>query len=76
MTKIFTQHDLIRYIYRETSEKEEKAIKNALLTDSELLAMYNELCDMKGKLESTRMEPSSRTLLNILSYAKAVKAKE
>ena len=43
MIKTFTQTDLIRYLYHETTEKERKEIDNALICDSELRALYNEL---------------------------------
>jgi hypothetical protein len=38
--------------------------------------MYNELCAIRKRLESAVLEPSSRTVLNILSYARGVKARE
>jgi hypothetical protein len=76
MTKTFTEHDLIRYLYREITEKEEKEINNALLCDSELLALYNELSAIKKRLEGAVLEPSSQTVLNILSHARGVKTKE
>jgi hypothetical protein len=63
-------------MYRETTEKEEKAISDALLCDSELLAMYHELCEMKKGLEESHLEPSSTTVLNILSYARGAAAKK
>lgn len=63
-------------MYRETTEKEEKAIGDALLCDSELLAMYNELCEMRKRLEESRLEPSSAAVLNILSYARGAAAKK
>jgi hypothetical protein len=67
---------LIRYLYREITEKEEKEINNALLCDSELLALYNELSAIKKRLEGAVLEPSSQTVLNILSHARGVKTKE
>ena len=36
MTQTFTQDDLIRYIYHETTEKETREIDRALICDSEL----------------------------------------
>ena len=70
MIKTFTQTDLIRYLYRETSEKETREIDNALICDSELRALYNELCSMKASMDEAHIEPSSATVLNILSYSK------
>jgi hypothetical protein len=71
MIKTFTQTDLIRYLYHETTEEESREIDKALLCDSGLQALYNELCSMKKDMDAARLEPSSSTLLNIISYAKA-----
>ena len=76
MTKTFTEHDLIRYLYRETTEKEEKQINNALICDSELLALYNQISALKKNLEGAVLEPSSQTVLSILNYARGVKTKD
>ena len=76
MTKTFTERDLIRYLYHETSEKEEKELNNALLCDSELLALYNEISAVKKMMDEAVLEPSSQTIQNILSYARGVNAKE
>ena len=76
MTKTFTEHDLIRYLYHETSEKEEKELSNALLCDSELLALYNELSAARKMMDEAVLEPSSQTILNILSHARGVNAKD
>ena len=46
MIKTFTQTDLMRYLYQETTEEESREIDRALLCDGELKALYNELCDM------------------------------
>jgi hypothetical protein len=72
MTKIFTQTDLIRYLYRETTEKETKEIDNALICDSELQALYNELYAMKKSMDAAQLEPSSSAVLNILGYAQSL----
>jgi hypothetical protein len=70
MIKIFTQTDLIRYLYHETTEDETREIDNALICDSELQSLYTELCSMKNNMDRAKVEPSSRAVLNILSYAK------
>jgi hypothetical protein len=70
MITTFTQTDLIRYLYQETTEKERKEIDNALICDSELRAIYNELCTVKASMDEAHMQPSSATVLNILSYSK------
>ncbi|MBX2965126.1 MAG: hypothetical protein KF845_03205 [Cyclobacteriaceae bacterium] len=71
MIKTFTQDDLIRFLYHETTEKEEQEINKALLTDSELRAMYTSMCAVKKEMDASHLEPSAQTVLNILSYSKS-----
>lgn len=70
MIKTFTQTDLIRYLYQETTERETKEIDNALICDSELQSYYTELCAMKKNADEAQLEPSSSVVRNILQYAK------
>ena len=70
MIKTFTQTDLIRYLYQETTEKEKREIDNALICDGELRALYNELCSMKASMDEAHIEPSTSAVLNILSYSR------
>jgi hypothetical protein len=72
MIKVFTQNDLIRFLYHETSEQETKEINKALLCDSELQAQYKELNAGKSMLDATQMQPSANTVLNILSYSRGM----
>jgi len=76
MIKTFTKNDLIRYLYHETTEKEETEINKALICDAELLAIYNDLRLMKKEIDNTMLEPSSSTVLNILSYARNIEQKK
>jgi hypothetical protein len=75
MIKTFTQTDLIRYIYRETSEEETKEINKALICDSELQLQFRELSSLTKEIDETRMQPSSATIANILHYAKGMQEK-
>lgn len=69
MTKTFTQDDLIRFLYHETSEEETKEINKALLCDTDLLKQYKELNATHKELNAARLEPSAKTIQNILNYA-------
>jgi hypothetical protein len=71
MIKTFTQNDLIRYLYHETTEKEEQEINKALLSDSELRAMYTSMTAIKKEMDKTQLEPSPATVLSILSYSRS-----
>ena len=73
MIKTFTQTDLIRYLYHETSEQEEREINKALLSDSELLALYTTMVAIKKEIDNAQLEPSPSTVLNILSYSKSTR---
>ncbi|MEZ4946839.1 MAG: hypothetical protein R2804_14980 [Cyclobacteriaceae bacterium] len=75
MTQTFTQDDLIRYIYHETTEKETREIDRALICDSELQKQYKELVTTKKQLDTIRMEPSERTINGILNYARGLQEK-
>ena len=60
MTKTFTQNDLIRYIYDETSNEESSEIQQALLCDGSLQEAYKELSGVTSMLdELLENSPSS-----------------
>ncbi len=66
----------MRYLYQETSEKEAEEIQKALLADTDLKRKYLQLCEGKSEIDQVRLEPSSKSLLAIMSYARnAVKEK-
>lgn len=60
----------MRYLYRETTEKEEQEISKALLADNELRELYQSMSAMKNELDKAQLEPSSSAVLNILSYSR------
>ena len=72
MTKIFTQHDLMRRLYLETSPEETNAIDRALLCDSDLQRQYNELVNLKKELDNAQLQPSDSAVKNILHYAQGL----
>ena len=60
MTKTFTQNDLIRYIYDETSNAESSEIQQALLCDGSLQEEYKKLSGVTSMLdELLETSPSS-----------------
>lgn len=72
MTKTFTHDDLIRYIYRETSDEEDKELEHTLLCDPRLSEALKELKSLFNNLDGILEEPSERLINNILNYSKAV----
>lgn len=72
MIKTFTQIDLIRFLYHETSEEETKEINKALLCESELQEQFKELKDLRKELDALHLEPSPTSVQNIINYAKGL----
>jgi len=75
MIKTFTQMDLIRYLYHETTEEEKKEIDRALVRDSKLKALYNEICAALKDLDKATLQPSASTVFKILNYSKSLQPK-
>ena len=71
MTKTFTQDDLIRYIYRETTTEETIQIRTALTFDESLSKCYHELSKATKLLKRVSFKPSESCLDKILSYSKS-----
>ena len=65
----FTQEDLVRYLYQETSESKRAAIRAALLTNEGLRESFEKLLSAQQNLASASYSPSARSVDNILKYA-------
>jgi hypothetical protein len=76
MTKTFTQNDLIRFIYHETTEEETEEISRMLSFDRELQLHYRELLLTKNDMDKAQLEPSAASVANILSYAHGLEVKQ
>lgn len=71
MIKTFTQDDLVRYIYQETTKEENIEIEQAMLFDEALADDYAELCGVVSSLNGIQKEPSQSTIDSILNYSKS-----
>ena len=71
MTKTFTQDDLIKYIYRETTTEESIQIRTALNFDESLLECCHELSKTAELLKRVSFKPSESCIDKILSYSKS-----
>ena len=69
MIKTFTQNDVIRYYYNETSLSEKREIEVALLKDDSLSDFYFGLIEMESALNKISKEPSQKCIDNILNYS-------
>lgn len=72
MIKTFTQNDLIRFLYHETTEEENGEIKRALQYDPELTLQFEQLQSVTKNLEDVMMEPAVGSIQKILNYSKSI----
>ena len=75
MTKTFTQSDLIRFIYQETTEEEGQEISRGLASDPALNRQYRELLLSTKKLDKAMLEPSKDTVDKIMGHARSQSVK-
>jgi len=60
--------DLIRFLYHETSNKENLLIESALAYDFKLKEEYNSLKEAIDELKSFSLSPSEQSVNRILSH--------
>ncbi len=72
MTKTFTQNDLIRYIYHDTTEEETSDIEKELLFDNKLFEVYKNLAEVTMELDRVEESPSEKVINKILEYSKSL----
>ena len=73
MTKIITQDDVLRYIYKETSNEETVAIEKQLLVNASLVDFYNQTKETIRRINELQLEPSINFLNNIVDYSGSLK---
>jgi hypothetical protein len=71
MTKTFTENDLLRYVYGETSKIENIEIGNALICDEQLQESYNHLVGTLSDLDKCVVQPSVQAIQGILDYSRS-----
>jgi len=71
MTKHYSQHDLLRFVYGETSAIESENIVVLLDTDDNFRKTYKNLLTLKVAMTRAEKTPSTALIENILSYSRA-----
>lgn len=69
MITAFTEIDLIRYVYGESSENEKNDIEIALICDPELEEKYSILSSETSLLDRIFFDPSELTLEKIFNFS-------
>jgi len=70
MKQTFTNNDLIKFIYKETTVFETLEIQNALTEDATLFDNYQTLMSGYMELPKVTFAPTKSALQNILNYSK------
>jgi len=73
MTKTITQDDVLRYIYKETSNEETIAIEKQLLVNASLMDFYNQTKDTIRRIHELQLEPSTNLQKKIIDYSGSFK---
>ena len=70
MIKTFTQDDVIRYVYEETSPEENLLIEDALMTEPDLMTFFLEALELRALMNRIERQPRKSTVQSILDYSK------
>lgn len=69
MIKTFTQDDVIRYVYEETSPEENLLIEDALMSEPELMTFFLDALEMRALMNKIERQPQAGTIEAILNYS-------
>jgi hypothetical protein len=67
--QLFTQEDLLSYVYGETAPEVTTSITAAIQNDWKLKEEYQQLMMVKSQLDSVRLSPSRKSIDAIMDYA-------
>ncbi|MCK8491666.1 MULTISPECIES: hypothetical protein [Spirosoma] len=70
MIKTFTQDDVIRYVYEETSPEENLLIEDAMMSEPELMTFFLEALELRALMNKIERQPRENTVQSILNYSK------
>ncbi len=73
MTKTITRDDVLRYIYKETSNEETVAIEKQLLVNATLMDFYNQSKEAIRRIHELQLEPSVISQQKIIDYSGSFK---
>ena len=76
MKQSYTENDLLKYLYNETSVSDTLAIEEALAEDRNLLAAYKGIQEAHNQLPKVQFSPSLSSIDKILSYSKQTALEE
>ncbi|WP_025765083.1 hypothetical protein [Dyadobacter tibetensis] len=75
MTKTFTYDDVVRYLYAETTEKENDQIVAAMALNDDLMNFYLDSLEIKTQMNKIVRVPSEKAVAGILNYSASMSTK-
>lgn len=69
MSEIYTENDLIRYIYRETTAEENIHIQHLIQQNLAAKEAFESLKEMIGTLDSASLDPDPTSIRIIMEHA-------
>ncbi len=69
MIKTFTQDDVVRYVYEETSPEENLLIEDALMSEPDLMTFFLEALELRALMNKIERQPRTTTVQAILNYS-------
>ncbi len=73
MTKTLTRDDVLRYIYKETSNEETVAIEKQLLVSTSMMEFYKKTKETISWINELQLEPSVNFQNKIIDYSGLLK---
>ena len=73
MTKTITRDDVLKYIYKETSDEEARAIQKQLLSNTALMEYYNQTIETVSRIDELQLEPSTKAHHKLIDYSASLK---
>lgn len=70
MQNMYTEDDLLHYIYGECSDQDAKLIAAAIIQNQDLRQQYLELMEGVNVMNQDYQRPSESAIYNILQFAK------
>ena len=70
MIKTFTQNDVVRYVYEETSPEEGLLVEDALMSKPDLMTFFLEALELRALMNKIERQPRPNTIQTILNYSK------
>lgn len=63
-------NDVVKYLYNETSEIEDRSLEQEFAEDSRLLDFYLDCVSLKKVMDEVTMKPSKASVARILEFSK------